>query len=168
MDLVQATDIIFLLRIKGEAGDAWKVAFQTDSSTDESRTYETTATKDGTAKTAGAYEGTHSLSALLGRDDELIPKIKDQVRKANPEGIEVWEINRANIGEGTTIPGEYSEDVVTSYGMSASAEGNVELTIETEVARGIISGEVEVTASLLAMLQRISDELAFEQPTEEA
>ena len=45
MDLVSATDIIFLFRIRGEETIAWKPAVQTDTSTDESRTYETTETK---------------------------------------------------------------------------------------------------------------------------
>lgn len=167
MDLVSATDIIFLFRIRGEETIAWKPAFQTDTSTDESRTYETTETKDGAKKTPGAYEGTHSLTTLVGQGDTLIAKIKDQVRKQNPEGIEVWEIDRSGINDETqtTIPGEYSLDVVTSYGTSAGAEGNVELTIETEVAEGIVSGEVEVTPELLAILKRISDELEFKQPT---
>lgn len=170
MDLVQATDIIFLLRVRGEAGSAWKLALQTDTSTDESRTYDSTPTKDGTKKTVGAYEGTHSLSSLLGQGDEFIDKIKDQVRKQQPEGLEVWEINRTNISEEstTTLPGEYSRDVVTSYGKSAGAEGNVELTIETEIAEGPVTGEVTVTPELRATLLDLANELEFEQPTETA
>lgn len=169
MDLVQATDIIFLLRIQGETDDAWKLAFQTDTSTDESREYETTPTKDRNVKSPGAYEGSHSLTALLGKGDELIQKVKDQVRKPNPEGVEVWEINRSELNEDAigTLPGEYSKDVVTSFGQSAGAEGNVELSIETEIEEGPISGEVEITPTLLAMLQQVSNELDFEQPTTE-
>ena len=53
MDLVQAIDLIYLFRIQGEAGNAWKVAFQTDGTQDETRNYETTPTKDGAKKTAG-------------------------------------------------------------------------------------------------------------------
>lgn len=168
MDLVAATDIIFLLRVQGTTENAWKLAFQTDTSTEESRTYETTQTKDGAKKTPGAYEGTHSLTSLLGKGDEFISQIKDQVRKPQPEGIEVWEINRSEINgdSSTTLPGDYSEDVVTSFGTSAGAEGNVELTTETEIEEGPISGEVEVTPELLEMLQQVANELDFVQPTE--
>lgn len=170
MDLVSATDIIFLLRIQGDSSNAWKLAFQTDTSTDESRTYETTQTKDGAKKTPGAYEGTHSLTSLLGKGDPFIQDIKDQVRKAQPEGIEVWEINRASINDEstTTLPGDYSRDVVTSFGTSAGAEGNVELTTETEIAEGPVSGEVNVTPELLDMLRQVADEMEFVQPTEGA
>lgn len=166
MDLVNATDIIYLFRILGESGDAWKLAFQTDGSSDESRSYETTETKDGAKKTPGAYEGTHSLSSLLAKGDTLIPKIKKLVRSHNPDKLEVWEINRSDIGEEVTLPGEYSVDVVTSYGQSSGSDGNVELSIETEVEGTIVSGEVNVTEDLLAILQQVSDDQEFIQPTE--
>ena len=167
METVKASDIIMLFRIEGEEGNAWKVGLQTDSSTDESRTYETTQTKDGARKSAGTYEGSHSISALLPKEDEYIPRIKGLVRKANPERLEVWEIDRSDIAEGVTIPGEYSTDVVTSVATSAGSEGEVEVSFDTEVEVTIISVEVNVTPELLAILQLISEEQAFVQPMEE-
>ena len=167
METVKASDIIMLFRIQGEEGNAWKVGLQTDSSTDESRTYESTPTKDLTIKSPGAYEGSHSVTALLPKGDEYIARIKNLVRKANPERLEVWEIDRSDIAEETTIPGDYSTDVVTSFSKSAGADGNVEVSIETEVEGTIISGDVTVTPELLAILQKISEEQAFVQPTEE-
>ena len=167
METVKASDIIMLFRIEGEAGSAWKVGLQTDSSTDESRTYETTETKDGALKSAGAYEGSHSVSALLPKGDEYIAKIKNLVRKPNPEKLEVWEIDRSDIAEETTIPGDYSKDVVTSVSTSAGSEGEVEVSFDTEVEGTIISGEVNVTPELLAILQLISEEQVFVQPMEE-
>ena len=167
METVKASDIIMLFRIQGEAGNAWKVGLQTDSSTDESRTYESTPTKDLTIKSPGAYEGSHSVTALLPKGDEYIARIKNLVRKANPERLEVWEIDRSNIAEETTIPGDYSTDVVTSFSKSAGADGNVEVSIETEVEGTIISGDVTVTPELLGILQKISEEQAFVQPIEE-
>lgn len=164
MDLVQAIDLIYLFRIQGEEGDAWKVAFQTDGAQDESRDYETTPTKDGAKKTAGDYEGSHSLTSLLAKGDENIRKINALVRKKNPEKLEVWEIDRSDIGEEETIPGDYSTDVVTNFSKSAGADGSVEVSIETEVEGTIISGDVTVNADLLAILQQISEEQAFVQP----
>ena len=164
MDLVQAIDLIYLFRIQGEEGNAWKVAFQTDGTQDETRNYETTPTKDGAKKTAGDYEGSHSLTSLLAKGDEDIRKINNLVRKDNPEKLEVWEIDRSDIAEETTIPGDYSTDVVTSFSKSAGADGNVEVSIETEVEGTIISGDVTVTPELLAILQKISEEQAFVQP----
>ena len=167
METVKATDIIMLFRIQGEAGNAWKVGLQTESSTEESREYETTETKDGARKSAGAYEGTHSVTALLPKDDVYIPRIKGLVRKANPEKLEVWEVNRSDIAKETTIPGEYSTDVVTSVSTSAGSEGEVEVSFETEVEGTIISGEVNVTPDLLAILQLISEDQEFVQPMED-
>ena len=167
METVKAADIIMLFRIEGEEGNAWKVGLQTDSSTDESRTYETTETKDGALKSAGAYEGSHSVSALLPKGDEYIAKIKNLVRKPNPEKLEVWEIDRSDIAEETAIPGDYSKDVVTSVSTSAGSEGEVEVSFDTEVEGTIISGEVNVTPELLAILQLISEEQVFVQPMEE-
>ena len=66
-----------------------------------------------------------------------------------------------------TIPGDYSTDVVTSFSKSAGADGNVEVSIETEVEGTIISGDVTVTPELLAILQKISEEQAFVQPIAE-
>ena len=89
------------------------------------------------------------------------------MRKANPERLEVWEIDRSDVAEETTIPGEYSTDVVTSVSTSAGSEGEVEVSFDTEVEGTIISGEVNVTPELLAILQLISEEQVFVQPMEE-
>lgn len=167
---VKAVNKLFLFRVEGETGDAWKVAYQTDASTSESRSYDSTETKDGTVKAAGAYEATHSLTSYLKSGDTYIAKLKELVRKADSR-LEVWGIDRTalvELPEGgtdpTKIPGEYSVDVVTSVDESAGADGNVEISIETEVEKGIISGDVTVNAALKALLTRLADEFEFEQP----
>lgn len=162
MDLVKAIDKVFLFRILGEEGDAWKIAFQTDAETDESRDYDSEPTKDGVVKSAGAYEASHSLSSFLAQGDEYINQIKELVRHANGK-LEVWEIDRSNLDE-ETIPGEYSVDVVTSVSSSAGPEGNVEISIETEVEGAIVSGDVNVDERLRAILRQINAEREFVQP----
>lgn len=169
-ELVQGVDHIYLFRIKGETGNAWKVAFQTDGETSEEREYETTPTKDGSIKAAGTYEATHSISSLLAKDDEIIPKITELVRAKNPGRLEVWELDRSDIEDvdTLTIPGEYSTDAVTSISRSSGSEESVEIEIETEVEGYITSGEVKVTESLKTILKSITEEQsAFEQPTDE-
>src|SRR5699024_1787570 len=119
---VSALDIIFLFRIKGEDTNAWKLALQTDNSTDESREYESTPTKDGTEKTAGAYEGSHSITALLANSEDGRSRIRDikrLVREDNPQPLEIWEIDRSDIKDSIQLYGDYSEDYVTSVGTSA-------------------------------------------------
>ncbi|NLC25376.1 MAG: phage major tail protein, TP901-1 family [Fastidiosipila sp.] len=167
MSTIKAVNKLFLFRIEGEAGDAWKVAYQTDASTSESRSYDSNETKDGTVKAAGAYEASHSLTSYLKAEDTYISKLKGLVRNADSR-LEVWGIDRTDINSeepAAVLPGEYSVDVVTSVSESAGADGNVEVSIDTEVENGIISGEVEVSAALKALLVRVSDEFEFVQPT---
>ena len=158
MSTIKAVNKLFLFRIEGEAGDAWKVAYQTDASTSESRAYDSNETKDGTVKAAGAYEASHSLTSYLKAEDTYISKLKGLVRNADSR-LEVWGIDRTDINSeepAAVLPGEYSVDVVTSVSESAGADGNVEVSIDTEVENGIISGEVEVSAALKALLDRKS------------
>ena len=79
----------------------------------------------------------------------------------------MWEIDRSDIADASTIPGDYSTDVVTSVATSAGSEGEVEVSFDTEVEGTIISGEVNVTPELLAILQLVSEEQEFVQPMAE-
>lgn len=161
---VEARDIIYLFRIFGESGNAWKVALQTGGESSESREYETSQTKDGVRKTAGMYDASHSINSLLPKGDSYISKLKGLVR--NPKPLEIWAINRTEIDGETTLPGEYSKNVVTEVSQSAGAEGVVEVAINAEVSEGtVVDGEVTVTPELAEMLKNIADEVAFEQPT---
>lgn len=164
MDLVQAIDLIYLFRVEGDNDSAWKLGYQTEGSTEETREYESEPTKDGTRKSPGAYEGTHSVSSFMESDDKYVKKLKELVRAKNPERLEVWEIDRTDIDDKDTIPGDYSKDYVTSVNRESDSEGDVELEIETEVDGTIVSGEVEVTDELKEILQQISEEQEFVQP----
>jgi TP901-1 family phage major tail protein len=165
MDTVQAINKVFLFRILGEEGDAWKVAFQQDAETEESREYDTEPTKDGNVKSAGQYEASHSLSSFLAKGDDKLPKLKKLVRDDNPGKLEVWEVDRTDINDETTIGGDYSVDVVTTVSTSAGAEGKVEVSIDTEVEGTIVSGEIQVTPELKELLKMINHEREFVQPT---
>lgn len=168
MGTIKAINKLFLFRIKDETGNAWKVAYQSDVSTDESRAYDSVETKDGTVKAAGAYEASHSLTTYMAEDDTYIGELKELVRTGDGK-LEVWNIDRSGLyddPEATELAGEYSVDVVSSISESAGSDGNVEISIDTEVEQGIISGKITVTAALTAMLKRVSDELEFVQPVE--
>lgn len=169
MATIKASNKLFLFRILDEAGDAWKVAYQIDASTEESRTYDSAETKDGAVKAAGGYEASHELTTFLAADDAYIGKLKKLVREAEGK-LEVWSIDRTKLmgdSPAASIAGDYSIDVVTSVGESAGADGNVEISISTEVEEGIITGTITVNTALTDLLKRISDELDFEQPTGE-
>lgn len=167
MDTVSAIDKVFLFRIEDESGDAWKVAFQTDIETSESRDYDATPHKDGMHQTPGAYEGSHSLSAFLAKDDEYVKKLKQQIRARNPKKLEVWEIDRSDLDSAEALPGEYSLDVITDVTVTSGSEGSVEVSVETSVVDTIIDGTVNVTPALSDLLKQITAEREFVQPTTE-
>lgn len=160
---VSGANIIYLMRVRGEVGSAWKLAYQTDRDTSESREYDSTPTVDGSVKSGGTYEGSHSIGSLLAKDDEDIIKIKNLVRKGGE--LELWKIDRTELDGDGALPGEYSVNIVTEVATSAGPEESVELSIELEVSVGtILDGEVTITPGLKAMLQTLTDEIEFEQP----
>lgn len=160
---VSGVNIVYLMRIKGDSNAAWKLAYQTDRETSESREYDSTPTIDGSVKSGGTYEGSHSVGSLLAKGDEDIIKIKNLVR--NGGELELWKIDRTDLDNGAGLPGEYSVNIVTEVSSSAGPEESVELSIELEVSEGtIIDGVVNVTPALKQMLQTLSDEIEFVQP----
>lgn len=168
---VAAKDLTALVRIEGDDASATKLAYLTDTSTSESRSYDTTATKDGSVKTAGAYEGTHSLTAHMatGEGGDYARRIREEcVRASQPKRLEVWVVDRTGIDEETlTIGGDYSLDYVTTFNTSAGSEGSVELSIETEIDNTPKYGQVTVTPELLELFKTIVEEQEFVQPTQE-
>lgn len=163
-ETVSAVNKIALFKVEGEEGNAWKVAYQTEAETEESREYDSEPSKDGTIKSKGAYEGSHSFSAFLAKSDEYIKKLKQLVRDDDAKRLKVWLIDRSDLDGQETLPGEFSLDVLTSISESAGAEGMVEISFDTEVEGTIISGEVTVTPELTALLKQIAEEREFEQP----
>lgn len=164
MDIVKGSDKILLFRIEGEIADAWKIGFQTEHERSESQGYDATETKDGSVMSPGVYEASYSLSALYAKASGKIADVKDALR--NQKKLEIWEIETYD-KEGATVGGEYSEAYITDLSESSPAEGNVELSIEAMVQGKPISGEVNVTPALLALIARADEERAFVQPTEE-
>lgn len=160
---ISGANIIYLMRVRGDSGSAWKLAYQTDRDTSESREYDSTPTVDGSVKSGGTYEGSHSIGSLLAKGDTDIPKIKSLVREGGE--LELWKIDRTDLNGEGNLPGEYSINIVTELSSSAGPEESVELSLELEVSEGtILDGEVIVTPGLRAMLQTLSDEVEFVQP----
>ena len=155
--------------IEGDTSqNAWKVPYQTEHDFSESRDFETTETKDGSVSSAGAYEGTISLTALAKQGGETIQQLKEVLRERSPRKVEVWEIETVDVDEETTIPGEYMVCNLTDLSSSAPTDGNVEITLDFTVEGRPQVGDVNVTPQLLAIVQQASDEQEFVQPMEEA
>ena len=72
METVLGNDKILLFRILGEEGNAWKLAFQTEHTSSESRDFTSEQTKDGAVTSPGAYEATYSVTSYLKKGDNYI------------------------------------------------------------------------------------------------
>ena len=170
--VIQGVNLIYLMRLENETGNAWSIGYDTDSSTSESRSYDTEATKFGSVMSVGAYEGAHSLSALYANRqsaEDKVTTLRDKcIRAKNPARIVVWEINASDINETdtTTLTGHMSIDRVNSVDVTGGAEGSATVDIETQIDEGPVSGQVNVTDALKNMLVQVANELEFMQPTD--
>lgn len=166
MAILSGIDRLLLFRIDGDTSqNAWKVPYQTEHDFSESRDFEVTETKDGSVSSAGAYEGTISLTALAKQGGETIQQLKEVLRERNPRKVKVWEIEVVDVDEETTtIPGEYMLCNLTDLSSTAPTDGNVEITLDFTVEGRPQVGDVNVTPQLLAIIQQASDEQDFVQP----
>ena len=167
MATLSGIEKILLFRIEGEAGNAWKVPYQSEHELSESRDYEVTETKDGSTSSAGAYEGTFSLTALAEQGGETIAELKEIIRERNPRKVEVWEIETTDVETADVIPGEYTLCNLTDLTSSAPVDGNVEISLDFSIVGRPIAGEVNVTPELQAIVQSIDEDREFVQPMEE-
>lgn len=157
---------IMLFRLEDEPGNAWKIAFQTEHESSETRGFDSEQTKDGSVSSAGAYEATFSVSSYMTKGDEYIKKLKQNLRSNNPKKVLVWDLETADADEdGLTVPGELGYCNLTDITTTAGAEGNVEVSMDFSVDGTLIAGEVDVTPELLDIIRRIDEEREFVQPT---
>lgn len=159
---------IVLFRILGEEGNAWKVAFQTEDNSEESRDYDNEQTKDGSVSSPGGYEATKDVTAFLQKDSDYIEKLRGAIR--NPDQIELWNLDTtdAESEDTDTIPGEYSICNMTSLSVSNPTDGKVEVSMDFDVDGKPVNGRANVTPALLQMIQALEDEIEFVQPTTES
>lgn len=157
---------IVLFRILGDEGNAWKVAFQTEDESEESRDYDAEQTKDGSVSSPGGYEATKAVTAFLQKDSEELPRLQGAIR--NPDQMELWNLDTtdAEAEDTSTIPGEYSICNMTSLSISNPTDGKVEVSMDFDVDGKPVNGRAEVTPELLSMIQSLEDEIEFVQPTQ--
>lgn len=165
MDTISGQDKILLFRILGEEGNAWKLAFQTEHTSSESRSFTAEQTKDGAISSVGAYEASYSVSSYLKKGDNYIQELKQAIREVKQ--IELWDINTIDADVETVLEGDYSVCNLTSIDFSNGSEGSVEASLELQVQGVPITGEVSVTPELINIIRRIEEERAFVQPTTE-
>lgn len=157
---------ILLFRIEGEAGNAWRLPYQTEHSFSESRDFESTSTKDGSILSPGEYEGTVSITALQKVGDDQLKNLKSQVRSDNPDRIELWEIDVTDL-DGETVPSTRAKAYINSIEGSNPSDGNIEYSIELQIDLKPIEMDVDVSPALLELVELTEGEIAEEQPVGE-
>lgn len=146
-EAVQGSDIVYLYRIKSEAGkeNGVALAFTTENERSKSKDSDATATKDGAIRTPGAVEQEISATAILAKGDTMVGKLEDALD--NDELIEIWEANLAEpAGEGTDkFKGRYFQGYLTEIGVASSAEDHVEISLTFGINGEGAKGDVTVS-----------------------
>lgn len=134
-DLVakQGKNIILLYRLLTKAKDeaAWKLAFQTDHSSEKTRDYNTTPTKDGPVGALAAVEYSLSATSIAADGDSHIDEMDDAFD--NGDIVEVWEIDKAEKGTGDNsdkYKAKYLRAYLTSFSYEPNSEDALELSLE--------------------------------------
>lgn len=150
-EAVSGKQIAYLYRLLKDAAttDAAFVAFATENSTTYSRDADTTATKDGSIRTAGAVEVEISTTAILAKGDEMIDKLKKAL--IDGELVEIWEVNLAE-GTGGKFKATYFQGYVTEFEKTSSAEDFVECSLSFGINGSGAEGEATVTEAQQEMI----------------
>lgn len=134
-DLVakQGKNIILLYRLLKKAKDeaAWKLAFQTDHSSEKTRDFNTTPTKDGPVGALAEAEYTLSATSIAADGDPHIDEMDDAFD--NADIVEVWEIDKAEKGTGENADkykAKYLRAYLTSFSYEPNSEDALELSLE--------------------------------------
>lgn len=134
-DLVakQGKNIILLYRLLNKAKDeaAWKLAFQTDHSSEKTRDFNTTPTKDGPVGALAEAEYSLSATSIAADGDPHIDEMDDAFD--NADIVEVWEIDKAEKGTGGNADkykAKYLRAYLTSFSYEPNSEDALELSLE--------------------------------------
>lgn len=167
-DLVakQGKNIILLYRLLTKAKEeaAWKLAFQTEHSSEKTRDYNTTPTKDGPVGALAEAEYTLSATSIAADGDSHIDEMDDAFD--NGDIVEVWEIDKAEKGTGDNsekYKAKYLRAHLTSFSYEPNSEDALELSLEFGVFGKPQKGYATLTDEQAEVVQYV-----FKDTTKEA
>lgn len=167
-DLVakQGKNIILLYRLLTKAKEeaAWKLAFQTEHSSEKTRDYNTTPTKDGPVGALAEAEYTLSATSIVADGDPHIDEMDDAFD--NGDIVEVWEIDKAEKGTDDKT-GKYKAKYLRAYLTSFSYEPNSEDALELSLEFGVF-GKPQKGYATLTDEQAEVVQYVFKDTTKEA
>ena len=169
-DLVakQGKNIILLYRLLTKAKDeaAWKLAFQTDHSSEKTRDYNTTPTKDGPVGALAAAEYSLSATSIAADGDPHIDEMDDAFD--NGDIVEVWEIDKAEKGTGDNsdkYKAKYLRAYLTSFSYEPNSEDALELSLEFGVFGKPQKGFATLTEEQAEVVQYVFKDTVKEEVT---
>ena len=129
----QGKNIILLYRLltKAKKEAAWKLAFQTEHSSEKTRDYNTTPTKDGPVGALAEVEYSLSATSIAADGDAHVDEMDDAFD--NGDIVEVWEIDKAEKGTGDNsdkYKAKYLRAYLTSFSYEPNSEDALELSLE--------------------------------------
>ncbi|WP_270745040.1 phage major tail protein, TP901-1 family [Lactococcus petauri] len=172
-DLVakQGKNIILLYRLLKKAKDeaAWKLAFQTDHSSEKTRDYNTTPTKDGPVGALAEVEYSLSATSIAADGDSHIDEMDDAFD--NGDIVEVWEIDKAEKGTGDNADkykAKYLRAHLTSFSYEPNSEDALELSLEFGVFGKPQKGYATLTDDQADVVQYVFKDTAKEEASPQA
>lgn len=145
---VSGKKMIYLYRLLSEKAsrDAALVAYVTENGRSVSNDAESTATKDGSIRTAGTPEIEITGTSILTKGDTMIDKLEDA--SLSDEVMEIWEVNLEEAGATAgKYKGTYYQGYLTSFEKSSAADGFVEISLTFGINGTGKRGDVTVTAA---------------------
>lgn len=144
---VSGKKIIYMYRLLKEASaeDATLVAYVTENGRTIEVDADSTATKDGSIRTAGVPEIEITATSLLTKGDTMIDKLEDAALAGDV--IEIWEINLeepATAGE--KFKATYYRGYLTSFEKNSESDSFVEISLTFGISGNGKRGEATVSA----------------------
>lgn len=141
---VSGSRIVYLYRILGDAGDAWKISLTSENSRTVSLSSDTTQTKDGAIRTVPTPEVEISTTTLMAADDPGIEKLETAALAGKP--VELWEVNLDKPATTTgKFKGRYFQGYITNFEVSSPADGNVEVSTDFGINGAGVAGDCTLT-----------------------
>ncbi len=144
-------DRILLFRVLDSAGEASKLAFQTEHEVSKTRDSDSVATKDGAVRSLGDLETEISVTSILAKGDEFA----DEIEEAFDDGevIEIWDIDRSGEVSGGKHPATYFQAYMTDFSQTPNAEDDVEMEMEFSVNGKGVKGEATLSEEQADVVQ---------------
>lgn len=155
-ELISGKDLVLFFRRRADHAteDGAKLRFQTEHSFSFGKETETIITKDGPINVISDGENTADITSLAYKEETAPIETWKNIRTwfKNNDLVEIWQVDVSSLSTGTYSV-EYFQGYVTSFEISAPAEGRVELSMSYAINGNGAEGTDTLTAEQLAAIE---------------